>query len=69
VVLLSTHAAVPALPHDRARFWLNVTLTNVLVLASIAPSNVVPVETAPFENVVHVPVSEAPHDRPTSSRA
>jgi hypothetical protein len=41
----------------------------VLTLASRAPSNAVPVEIAPFDSVLHVPVSEAPHDRPTSSSA
>jgi hypothetical protein len=56
-------------PHDRAMFGLNATLTTVLALPSSAPSGAVPVDVAPFDSVVHVPVKEDPHDRATSSSA
>jgi hypothetical protein len=66
--LLATQACVPVFPHDRARFVLNATLTNVLTLPSSAPSVVPPAfDVAPFDSVLHVSFKCLPHDRPTSS--
>jgi hypothetical protein len=68
--MLATHASVPEMPHDRARFGLNATLTNVLALPSSAPSATpTAFDVAPFDSVAHVPLSALPHDRATSASA
>jgi hypothetical protein len=61
--MLATHASVPVLPHDRARFGLNATLTYVPAFPSSAASFVhTTFGVAPFDSVLHVPLSAPPHD-------